>query len=119
MDAKTLKILLEKGEDSILLVDVREPKEALYEPYFESPPDNYLLLSLTVLSVLPKEELAEKIRERLRYLHQGEQDIHIVTLCRSGRRSEMACSYFTQLNFPVSVESLDGGYGAWMMENKK
>lgn len=114
MDAKTLRHLLETGEEHILLIDVREQGEVSDEPYFEAPPGNYFPLSLTVLAVLPKEELVEKIRERLHQLNWNEQDIRIVTLCRSGRRSEMACPYFTRLGFAIPAESLDGGYGAWM-----
>ena len=112
MDAKTLKNLLEKGEEHILLIDVREPDEVSDEPYFEVPPANYFPVSLTILSVLPKEELAEKIRGWLRQLNWNERDVRIVTLCRSGRRSGMACQYFSHLN--VRVESLDGGHEAWM-----
>lgn len=115
MNAKTLKKLLGEGKESILLIDVREPVEVSDEPYFEVLPKNYLPLSLTVLSVLPKEELVGKIRECLHRLDWNEQDVRIVTLCRSGRRSEMACPYFSQLGSLLSVESLDGGYGAWMM----
>lgn len=114
MNAKTLKNLLEKGEEHILLIDVREPDEVSDEPYFDIPPDNYLSLSLTILSVLPKEELAEKIMGMLAYLGWEVDSVRIVTLCRSGRRSEMACPYFTRLGFAVPVESLDGGHGAWM-----
>ncbi len=113
MDAKTLKNLLEEGKERMLLIDVREPDEVSDEPYFEDPPMNYVPLSLTVLSVLPKEELAEILREQLRQLNWSEGDIRIVTLCRSGRRSEMACRYLSHLD--VRVESLDGGYEAWVM----
>jgi rhodanese-related sulfurtransferase len=114
MDAKTLINLLEKGEEHILLIDVREQGEVSDEPYFDTPPDNYIALPLPVLSVLPKEELAEKITEIRERLGWQNEDVRIVTLCRSGRRSEMACPYFTQLGFAVPVESLDGGHGAWM-----
>ncbi len=116
MDAKTLKNLLEKGEEHILLIDVREQGEVSDEPYFDIPPDNYIFLPLPVLSVLPKEELTEKIRERLHQLNWNVSDVRIVTLCRSGRRSEMACSYFSKLGFSVPIESLDGGLNAWMRE---
>lgn len=115
MNAKTLKKLLSEENELILLVDVREPSEVSDEPYFDIPPKNYLPLSLTVLSVLPKEELAGKITEIRERLGWQNEDIRIVTLCRSGRRSEMACPYFSQLGSLLSVESLDGGYGAWMM----
>ncbi|MFZ1720483.1 MAG: rhodanese-like domain-containing protein [Candidatus Moraniibacteriota bacterium] len=116
MDVKTLKNLLEKGEGHTLLIDVREPGEVSDEPYFDIPPDNYIALPLPVLSVLPKEELVEKIRERLRQLNWNVLDVRIVTLCRSGRRSEMACPYFTRLGFAVPVESLDGGHESWVRE---
>ncbi len=115
MNAKTLKNLLEKGDEPILLVDVREPSELSDEPYFEVLPENYLTLSLIMLSVLPQEELTARIASVRARLHWEDRDIRIVTLCRSGRRSEMACAYFSPLGF--SVESLDGGYGAWMMES--
>ncbi len=116
MNAKILKNLLEKGEEHILLIDVREPDEVSDEPYFDIPPDNYLSLSLTILSVLPKEELAEKIMGMLAHLGWEVDSVRIVTLCRSGRRSEMACSYFSKLGFPILIESLDGGLNAWMRE---
>ena len=112
MDAKTLRHLLETGEEHILLIDVREQGEVSDEPYFEVPPANYFPVSLTILSVLPKEELAEKIHEWVRQLNWNERDVRIVTLCRSGRRSEMACRYLSYLD--VRVESLDGGHEAWM-----
>ena len=114
MNAKTLKNLLEMGEEKVLLVDVRETDEASDEPYFEVLPENYLLIPLAVLSVLPREELTSKIMSAITRLHWEEKAVRIVTLCRSGRRSEMACQYFSQLGF--SAESLDGGYGAWMEE---
>lgn len=100
-----------------MLIDVRDPDEAVNEPYFDVLPQNYLPLSLTVLSVLPKEELAEKITEIQEQLGWQNEDIRIVTLCRSGRRSEMACQYFSQLGSLLSIESLDGGYGAWVSES--
>ncbi len=114
MNAKTLKNLLEKGEEHILLIDIREPVEVSDEPYFDIPPKNYFSLSLTVLSVLSKEELTEKITEIRERLGWQNEDIRIITLCRSGRRSEMACPHFSKAGISFPVESLDGGYGAWM-----
>ena len=116
MNAKTLKNMLEEGKEHVLLIDVREPDEVSDEPYFEVPPENYMPLSLTVLSVLPKEELAEKIQGRLRHLNWNIQDVRIITLCRSGRRSEAALPYIARLGLSLPAESLDGGYGAWMMK---
>lgn len=113
MDVKTLKNLL--AEDApILLIDVREPGEVSDEPYFEVWPENYLPLSLTVLAVLPEAELREKITAARARLCFDDAAMRIVTLCRSGRRSEMACPYFSRLGFPA--ESLDGGYDAWIRE---
>jgi rhodanese-related sulfurtransferase len=99
----------------MLLLDVRGSEEAADEPYFEVLPENYLLIPLPALSVLPADELAGKIAEARARLGWQSGDIRIVTLCHSGRRSEMACPYFSKLG--LSVESLDGGYGAWMMES--
>lgn len=115
MIAKTLRKLLEAGEEPILLVDVREPNEVSDEPYFEVPPKNYLPLSLTVLSVLPADELKGKIMDVIGQLGWQGRDIRIVTLCRSGHRSQLACSYFSKAGISFPVESLDGGHGAWMM----
>lgn len=115
MDAKTLKNLLADDRSRILLIDVREPDELSDEPYFEILPENYIPLSLTVLSVMPESELQERITGILDHLGWKKEDTHVVTLCRSGRRSEMALIYFSRLGFPA--ESLDGGYGAWMMES--
>ncbi len=117
MNAKTLKNILEKGDEHVLLIDVREPDEVSDEPYFEVPPDNYLPLSLTILSVLPREEFSEKIMGMLDCLGWEVGSVQIVTLCRSGRRSEVALSYIARLGLSLPAESLDGGYGAWMMEN--
>lgn len=114
MNAHILKQLLEKGDERVLLLDVREPKEVVDEPYFEVQPENYLTISLTILSVLPKEELMLKIHEAIDRLRWKEPDVRIVTLCRSGRRSEMACASLQQLPFPV--ESLEGGRDAWIRE---
>lgn len=117
MNVKTLKNLLEEGKEHVLLIDVREPDEVSDEPYFEVPPDNYFPLSLTILSVLPKDELSGKIREILDRLGWEADSVRIVTLCRSGRRSEAALSYIARLGLSLPAESLDGGYGAWVMEN--
>lgn len=116
MNAKTLKTLLEKVDEHILLIDVREPDEISDEPYFEVPPDNYLPLSLTILSVLLKDELSEKIMGMLDRLGWEADSARIVTLCRSGRRSEAALPYIARLGLSLPAESLDGGYGAWMMK---
>jgi len=115
MNVKTLKNLLADGRSRILLVDVREPDELSDEPYFEILPENYIPLSLTVLSVMPESELREKMIGILDHLGWKKEDARIVTLCRSGRRSEMALIYFSRIGFPA--ESLDGGYGAWMTES--
>ena len=112
MNTKTLKNLLAESQSRVLLVDVREPDEVSDEPYFDHPPKNYIPLSLTVISVMPERELEEKIMETLAHLEWKKSDVQIVTLCYSGRRSEMACIYFSRIGF--LVESLDGGYGSWI-----
>lgn len=106
MDAATLKNRLQ-SEESIILIDVRDVEEVAEEPYFVTPPKNYLTLPILPLLFASKQELQEKIFETLKL----PLDTPIVTLCHSGGRSLRACTQLKQHGW--QAENLDGGILAW------
>lgn len=106
MDVATLKTRLQSGEP-LILIDVRDAEEITKEPYFMTPPKNYLNIPVLPILFASKKELQGKIFGRL----QLPLDTPIITLCHSGGRSERACAQLGQHGW--NTESLDGGVLAW------
>ncbi|TXH01451.1 MAG: rhodanese-like domain-containing protein [Candidatus Moraniibacteriota bacterium] len=106
MDVATLKTRLQSGEP-LILIDVRDVEEIADEPYFVTPPKNYLNIPVLPILFASKEELQGKIFGML----QLPLDTPIITLCHSGGRSERACAQLRKHGW--NTESLDGGVLAW------
>lgn len=106
MDAATLKEKIQQGE-SIILLDVRDAEEIQKAPFFTEAPKNYLNIPILPLLFASKAELEEKIFGVIGV----PTTTLIVTLCRSGGRSERACIQLR--NHGWQAESLDGGIVAW------
>lgn len=82
-------------QDSILLIDVREPAEHRTESI-----DNDCLIPLAEISV---EKLPSKSRP-------------IVIYCHSGKRSSEACKKLLEQDPTLDLYSLEGGIIAWRGE---
>ncbi len=106
MDVSTLQKKLAAGE-AIILIDVRDADEVAREPYFVTPPKNYLNIAVLPLLFAAKEELEHKIFQGAEF----DPATPIVTLCHSGGRSARACETLREHGW--QAESLDGGILAW------
>jgi rhodanese-related sulfurtransferase len=106
MDAATLKRKI-ASQEPIILLDVREPDEALAEPYFRVPPKTYLNLPSMLLLFASRDELRERI---FGALHLPDT-IPIIALCRSGGRSGRIVQELIRHGF--HAENLEGGIVAW------
>jgi rhodanese-related sulfurtransferase len=84
-------------QDKLLeIIDVREPEE------WESG-------HIPTAKHIPLGELAERMSEL-------QPDKETILVCRSGRRSTMACEYLSQLGY--HVVNLTGGMMSWTGETK-
>ena len=88
---KTLKTWLERQE--AVLIDVREPEE-----YSESRIQGAHLVPLSAFDIdaVPS--------------HYGKK---LVFQCKSGKRSETACGFFSAIFPEADVWNLDGGIQSW------
>ncbi len=111
MRADTMKKIADDKNAKYIFLDVREGDEIQKEPYFDTPRESYITLSLSILSALPMEELAIRVNAMIARLEWKPEETKIVTLCHSGRRSEMACKRLSALGF--HTENLEGGYLEW------
>lgn len=111
MRADEMKKIADEKNAKYIFLDVREEDEIRNEPYFDTPKENYITLSLSVLSALPMEELATRVNDVIAKLGWKPEETNIITLCHSGRRSEMACQRLSALGF--HTENLEGGYLEW------
>ena len=111
ISADTLKNILIQKRVPVLIVDVRETDEAKGEPLLPIETRQYAILPLSILAVLPKEELfvrLEKIAERAgTSLHQARW----IVSCRSGNRSRRAQGILAQHG--IESENLSEGYLGW------
>jgi len=91
---KELKDLLSQKSD-FFLIDVRNPEE-----YEEEHIKGSILIPVHVIS------------ERIKGI---KQDKHLVTYCRTGRRSKTAAQMLVEMGY-TNVGHLIGGYEAWINE---
>jgi len=107
MKSQDLKNLITEESESLLILDVREREEFESEPLLPNFPAFYQHLPLTLLSVLPKEELIEKFHGFGWAPSMESEVVTIVTVCRSGVRSAKARDILALHG--IAVESLEGG----------
>lgn len=94
INSQELKSMFSSKED-FFLIDVRESEE-----YEEGHINGSILIPLHVIS------------ERIKGI---KQDKHLVTYCRTGRRSKTAAEMLMEMGYK-NVGHLIGGYEAWMAE---
>lgn len=87
---------IDTQEDSIFLLDVREPFEQ-YQSKIDYEPS----------ALIPVDELSNRIEELA-----DQKDNEIVCLCRSGSRSAKACELLEENGFK-NVKNLKGGINEW------
>lgn len=92
IEAITLKDQLDKGIESIFLLDVREPYE--YNQYNIGG------------TLIPLNELPNRLDEI-------PTEKEIVIICRSGVRSMTAANYLNKYNPNMKLNNLKGGVLAW------
>jgi rhodanese-related sulfurtransferase len=108
MTAQELReILKEAHAGELLLLDVREADEFRDQPLLPDSPAWYINISLTVLAVLPKNELVEQLEEKCQALGSHLSDVRIVAVCRSGNRSRLAVEVLAKHG--IHSENLEGG----------
>lgn len=78
-----------------------------------------------LIDVREADEHANVQIDKARLIPLSELDSHALPLneskkiiihCHSGRRSQMACQYFTQKHPELEIYNLDGGILAWVQE---
>ncbi len=110
MTAAECRKLIAEGAP-ILLVDVRESDEVEASPYFEVAHLSSVNLPLTLISFLPKEELAERLESSAGRFGKPLSEVRVVAGCRSGARSALAVERFAASG--IVAENLEGGRIAW------
>ena len=103
------KLIADKAP--LLLVEVRESDEVEESPYFEAAHPSYMNMPLTLISFLPKEELAERLESSAGRFGKPLSEVRVVAGCRSGARSALAVQRFAEAG--IDAENLDGGRIAW------
>jgi rhodanese-related sulfurtransferase len=107
MKPTQLRDLIATQSQKLLILDVREREEFDAEPLLDDYPVYYKNLPLTLLSVVPKEELLAKIEGLCAELEGDHAHMNIITSCRSGVRSAKAVEVLGQHG--IAAESLEGG----------
>ncbi len=95
VSVKDLKHLLDSGQTSPLLLDVREPWE------FE-------ICRIEGSTLVPMRQIHTVVE-------QLDHDRHTIVICHHGVRSRQVCFYLVQMGF-TNVVNLVGGVAAWANE---
>lgn len=111
MRAHDLKSAMEKDEKAYLILDVRETDEVEEEPYFESATARCINIPLSVLGMIPKDEITDRLVAGAQGLGKALDDVQVVVGCRSGGRSAVAVKLLASLD--IEAENLEGGRIAW------
>jgi rhodanese-related sulfurtransferase len=109
--AEQLKQALAEGKEKILIVDVREMDEVAEMPLL-SGVAYYVNLPMSVIQMLPKEE----VKERFEKLSAGAgvklDEMRVILSCRSGARSGAVQAELARDG--IETENLEGGYLGWL-----
>ncbi len=109
--AEQLKQVLAEGVEKVLIVDVRETDEVEEAPLL-SGVAYYANLPLSVLQMLPKEEVKERFEKLSTAAGAKLDETRVILSCRSGARSGAAQAVLAQ--YGVEAENLEGGYIGWL-----
>jgi len=113
-----MKELLSQGKKNVLIVDVREGDEVKDAPLLPPETPYYQNFPLSILRVLPREEIRTRVEEFL--VHADtllSERVRIILSCRSGGRSSQAQEICARAG--IETENLEGGYLAWKEEKEK
>lgn len=108
--AAELKKALEEGSEKILVVDVRETDEVEEAPLL-SGVAYYVNLPLSVIQMMPGEEVKRRFEELSEKAGTKLDETRIILSCRSGARSGAAQAMLSQCG--IEAENLEGGYIGW------
>ena len=108
ISSREIKELLSQGKKNVLIVDVREKDEVKDLPLFPPETSYYKNLPLSVLRVLPREEIRARMEEFLVHAGVSSEQARIVLSCRSGGRSGQAQTLCASVG--LETENLEGGY---------
>lgn len=111
MQASQLEQLIEANPGKVLVIDVREQDEVLEAPLFPAGTAHYAGMPLSVLRMLPRSEIASRIREQVSAQGRDMETVTLVLSCRSGGRSCQAQTLLEDAG--IQSESLDGGVLGW------
>jgi rhodanese-related sulfurtransferase len=109
--AEQLKQALVEGKEKILIVDVRETDEVAEMPLL-SGVAYYVNLPLSVLQMLPKEEVKERFEKLSAAAGTKLDETRVILSCRSGARSCAAQGMLAE--YGIDTENLEGGYIGWL-----
>ena len=107
MDSQIFRRLLEGRVEPILILDVRESDEFRDESSFSEYVGCYVNLPLTILAVLPADEVWSRLDASYQACGSGQERMRIVAICRSGSRSALAVDILAKQG--IAAENLDGG----------
>jgi rhodanese-related sulfurtransferase len=107
-----LKQALAEGTEKILVVDVRETDEVEESPLLPSGLAYYTNLPLSVIQMLPKEEVKERFEQLSAAAGAKLDETRVILSCRSGGRSSAAQAMLA--GYGVETENLEGGYLGWL-----
>ena len=110
--AAELKKALEEKSEKILLVDVRETDEIREEASFLSGVRGYVNFPLSVIRMIPGEELKQRFEELSEKTGIPFTEARIILFCRSGARSCIAQEVLAL--YGIDTESLEGGNAGWL-----
>lgn len=108
--AAELKQALKEGSEKILIVDVRETDEVEEMPLL-SGVAYYVNMPLSVIQMLPKEEVMERFEKLSEQAGATLDEARVILSCRSGARSCAAQGMLAQ--YGIDTENLEGGYMGW------
>lgn len=109
--AAELRRILEGKSESILIIDVRETDEVAEAPLLPSGMRHYENMPLSVLRMLPKEELVSRLEKISRSAGMDLKNVRLIVSCRSGGRSGRAQRILADAG--IMTENLEGGYLGW------
>lgn len=102
---------MKQDEHGFLLIDVREIGEVSDDPYFLGARPSCVNIPLTVLGMLPKEEVIARLESAAKELGKPLSDVRVFVACRSGGRSLVAQEHLASLG--IKTENVEGGRIAW------
>lgn len=108
---EVLKEILREGKEKVLVVDVREVDEVAEAPLLPGGTVNYVNVPLSVLQMLPKDELLVRLEESAKTAGIDLSSTRLIFSCRSGGRSSQAQQIVSQAG--RESENLQGGFLGW------